>query len=819
MGSLFNRFWRNKKTAYEGKEVSQSGVNQPEESGEKTTTTTTTTKPDPNSSDETINPDSTTNDKTTAASGGAAYVTKDAEGASKEKESDPNNPKEEELDPDVKEVPIEVRNTVSLEDDPNLPTITFRYFLLTLIFIAPGAFISQMGQYRTTSSQYSVFFVQIASHYAGLFLARVLPAWEIKLPFTRFSFNLNPGPWSVKEHVLVTISAAQGATSNMGSTPISLAHLYYNTPIHPAASIFFMWAIVFIGYSYAALARHILVFDPIYLWPKALMQSSLFETLRKGGEDSRYARKQKHVFLLVLLGATLWQFLPEYVFPFVSSLSFLCWVAPHNKVANFIGAGIGGMGFLNLSLDWSNISNTTFTNPMITPFWTSVVMFVGFAFSCWVLLPAAKWGGLGGWNHQLMSNRIFLADGSKYPVQELVSPTGAINQTAYDIYGPPYMGTQIRWAMFFDYASYTSAFAWMFLFGAPHIKAAFKKIRARARDREAKSVNFQYSDRLNVLQRSYKEVPLWWNLILFLASFISVIVILAKGIFFVPIWVFIVGILMGAACVVPMGWLYALSNFQVPIGTTNELLYGYMVQLATGHKHPAGASTYGAITGDAWYRAQYMLQDQKIGHYMHIPPRAVFFSQVFAELIGIPINYGVIRWILQTKGEFLLGNKKDPLGQWTGQSLASYNSMGLQYVVIGPKRLFSETMFKPLPYGFLFGAAAPLVLYIVHRFFPRARIDLCNVTIFSATVAHFYGNLSTGNTSRLIVAYISMYYFYRKKFNVWKKYNYLVGAALDAAFNINVLLVFLIFSSGKVISMPHWWGNNKQSPERCFALD
>ncbi|KAK2797675.1 hypothetical protein FQN50_009099 [Emmonsiellopsis sp. PD_5] len=727
-------------------------------------------------------------------------------------------PVDEDIDEDLRDIPIQVRNTVSLEDDTTLRTITFRYFLLTLIFIPPGAFISQMGQYRTTASLYSVFFVQIASHYAGLFLAKVLPAWNIRIPFTKLSFSLNPGPWSVKEHVLVTISAAQGATSNSASTPISLAQLYYGTNINAGAALIFMWSIVFIGYSYAALARQVLLYDPIYPWPQALMQTSLFETLRKSNSDSRETRKQKYVFFAVLFGVTLWQFLPEYVFPFLSSLSFLCWVAPHNYVANFIGAGIGGMGFLNLSLDWANISNTTFTNPMITPFWTSVVMFVGFVFSCWILLPAAKWGNLGEWNYQLMSNRIFLQNGTQYPVNELVSPDGVFNATAYEKYGPPFMGLQIRWATFFDYASYTSAFVWMFLFGWPQIKLAVSKLRARAKTRGAQSINFQYSDRLNVLQRAYEEVPLWWYIALFLAAFISILVILARGLFFIPIWTYFVAILMGAACIVPMGWLYAISNFQVAIGTTNELLYGYMVSAVSGHKHPAGASTYGAIAGTAWYRAQYMLQDQKIGHYMHIPPRAVFFSQIFAELTGIPVNYGVMQWVLKTKGDFLLGIKKDPLGQWTGQSLASYNSLGVQYVVIGPRRLFQEAMFSPLPYGFLFGAVGPVILFLAHRFWPRARFDLWNLTIFASAVSYFYGNLSTGFTSRLIVAYLSMYYFYRKRFDVWKRYNYMVAAALDAAFNINLMIIFLAFGSGKVVSMPEWWGNDSRSVERCFAL-
>lgn len=95
--------------------------------------------------------------------------------------------------------------------------------------------------------------------------------------------------------------------------------------------------------------------------------------------------------------------------------------------------------------------------------------------------------------------------------------------------------------------------------------------------------------------------------------------------------------------IVPFSWLYSFSAFQVPIGSFNELLYGYMVTSGSTHRHPAGASVYGSIAGDIWYRAQYLLQDQKIGHYMHVSPRAIFFSQIFGELIGVPINYLIIQ--------------------------------------------------------------------------------------------------------------------------------------------------------------------------------
>lgn len=62
------------------------------------------------------------------------------------------------------------------------------------------------------------------------------------------------------------------------------------------------------------------------------------------------------------------------------------------------------------------------------------------------------------------------------------------------------------------------------------------------------------------------------------------------------------------------------------------------------------------MSGDLWYRAQYMLQDQKIGYYMHIPPKAVFMSQILGQLIGFPMNYGTVRWVLDTKMPYFAWN-------------------------------------------------------------------------------------------------------------------------------------------------------------------
>ncbi|KAE8446224.1 hypothetical protein EG329_012449 [Mollisiaceae sp. DMI_Dod_QoI] len=718
------------------------------------------------------------------------------------------------------ELPWHVRRIVSLHDDTTLPTITFRYFLLVFIFVPPGAFLQQLNMFRTTSAPYSIFFVQIAASYLGDWLAKVLPAWDIRIPFTKRKFNLNPGPFSVKEHVLVVIAAASGATYNLAWTPLSLSELYFKDKLHPLIWICFMWAIVWTGYSYAAIAREFLVYDPQLPWFDALCQTALFETQTRQREyPSPVSRKQMRVFFLALLAVFFWQFLPEYVFTMLSSLAFLCWVAPRSATANFLGSGLGGMAFLNLSLDWSTMANLSNMGSLfLTPFYTQMIVFLAFAVNCWILLPAAKWGVLGSWNMHLMSNSLYQENGNDYPVIELITPQISFNETAYAQYGPIFVSTQLLWNMFFDYASYTSVLAWMAFFGYPHLKSIVMKFTARRMSKEKLSVNEQYNDRLNVLMRSYEEVPLWWFIALFLCSFTIIITILALGHLYIPIWTYFIALATGAVVVIPLGWLYAVSNFQLPIGTTNELLYGLMVNAISGHKNPVGASVYSSIAGDAWYRAQYMLQDQKLGHYMHIPPRAVFFSQMLGSFVGVPINFAVIRWVLDTKGDYLNGTFEDLTHEWTGQSLTTSLTMATQYVLIGPRRLFSGDLYRPLPYGFLIGALTPTFLYLLHRRFPSAKFNLWNSTIFFCALSNWYGNISTGYTSGIIGGFVVMYWAYRHHYELWARYNYILAAAFDSGYNFNALVIYLCFSAGKRILMPDWWGNDWKSAERCFAL-
>jgi hypothetical protein len=132
--------------------------------------------------------------------------------------------------------------------------------------------------------------------------------------------------------------------------------------------------------------------------------------------------------------------------------------------------------------------------------------------------------------------------------------------------------------------------------------------------------------------------------------------------------------------------------------------------------------------------------------------------------------------------------------------------------------LFQIPIFSPLPYGFVLGAVIPVIIFLLHKAFPKMKFRLWNTTIFFSSMSIFYGNISTGYTSSFLGGFVVMFWAYRYRHDMWARWNYIPAAAFDAGYNFNMLLIFLFFGSAKITVMPHWWGNDAASSERCFAL-
>ena len=140
-------------------------------------------------------------------------------------------------DTEVNDSPIEqVRLTVPITDDPSLPALTFRTWFLGMMSCVVLAFVNQFFGYRTNPLFISSVSAQIVTLPLGKFMASTLPTKPIHVPLTKWSFSLNPGPFNLKEHALITIFASAGSSGVYAISIITIVKAFYHRGIHPAAA-------------------------------------------------------------------------------------------------------------------------------------------------------------------------------------------------------------------------------------------------------------------------------------------------------------------------------------------------------------------------------------------------------------------------------------------------------------------------------------------------------------------------------------------------------------------------------------------------------
>ncbi|KAI9070728.1 hypothetical protein K1719_047307 [Acacia pycnantha] len=228
----------------------------------------------------------------------------------------PNSDKPSKLDiPDdggggleeINDNPIEqVRLTVPITDDLSQPALTFQTWVLGLLSCVILAFVNQFFSYRTNQLTISSVSAQIVSLPLGKLLAATLPKKKIRVPLTKWSFSPNPGPFTLKEHVLITIFASSGSSGVYAINIITIVKAFYHRSIHPLAAYLLALTTQMIGYGWAGIFRKFLVDSPYMWWPANLVQVSLFRAFhekerrpRVGPQDFNSSSWSLHQALLI----------------------------------------------------------------------------------------------------------------------------------------------------------------------------------------------------------------------------------------------------------------------------------------------------------------------------------------------------------------------------------------------------------------------------------------------------------------------------------------------------------------------------------------
>lgn len=319
-----------------------------------------------------------------------------------------------------------VRQVVPETDIPTLPSLTFRSVVLGSLFTILGAGMSQLFFYKSNAPVFSSYFVILVTLPMARWMASTLPDRRINL--FGWSFRLNPGPFSAKEHVLIAVTVTSGATSAYASDIINIQELFFHQHMSAIPALTLLITTQVIGFGFAGLVYDLLVRPPSMVYPSTLVTVSLFNTLHD--TESSLTRKRMRFFLLVFGGIVLYQFLPTTLFPTLSSIAVLCYVH-RSRVTQILSSGYRGFGILNFSLDWNVVGAS---GPLFQPWWAALNFYAGIMGMMYVVMPLLYFFNF--WEAKsfpaVLSSGLFTSNYTKFDVDGVLKKDNSLDVAAWE---------------------------------------------------------------------------------------------------------------------------------------------------------------------------------------------------------------------------------------------------------------------------------------------------------------------------------------------------------------------------------------------------
>ncbi|KAF8879962.1 OPT oligopeptide transporter [Infundibulicybe gibba] len=745
---------------------------------------------------------------------------------------DPNLDKEQIAFDDESPYP-EVRSAVANTDDPDMPCQTIRSWIIGVAWaiIIPG--LNQFFFFRFPSVTVTGIVAQLLSFPVGKAAAAWLPNWKI------FGYSLNPGPFTVKEHVLITIMATVGYQSAYATDIIAVQRVYYNQIYNFSYQWFVVMSTQLIGFSIGGVARRFLVAPPSMIWPINLVNCALFNTLHSqqyAGIGSRGGISRERFFIYGFLGSFFWYFFPGYLFQALSYFSWVTWIRPQNTTISQLFGYFHGMGMSVITFDWSQIAYIG--SPLATPWWAEANIFAGFVFFFWFLTPVLHFTNTWFGEYMPISSRISYDNtGNTYNVTRILNADSTINLEEYHKYSPLFLSTTFAISYGLSFASITATLMHALLFFRKQIWTQSRRALHEQPDVHAR------------LMSRYPQVPEWWYICVFLSMFALGIISIEVWPSEMPVWAFVLALAIAFTYIIPIGMIQAITNQQVGLNVITELIIGYALP-----GRPVAMmmfKTWGYIT---MAQALSFTSDFKLGHYMK--GQAMFSSQVLATIVAGTVQLGVQAWMFtnipgmcstdQPDGficpstevfgtaSIIWGAHICSLGQsldsifnrrcyWTRTPILKGANIlpcvsGVHMLLGAPQHPTHLPLLIALVFFFLIGAVAPVIPFILGKKYPSLKYVNYVPVIFNGTglippatainyvpwagVGLSSSSSSDGATSR-------------GGQNV-------LSAALDSGVAISILFIFftLQFPKNGTIganNIAKWWGNTVMTEGADFA--
>ncbi|XP_026456249.1 oligopeptide transporter 7-like isoform X1 [Papaver somniferum] len=696
--------------------------------------------------------------------------------------------------------PIEqVALTVPIDDDPTLPVLTFRMWVLGTLACVLLSFLNQFFWYRKEPLSITSISAQIAVVPLGHLMASIITD-RVFFKGNKWEFTLNPGPFNVKEHVLITIFANSGAGNVYAVHIITAVKIFYKKNLTFFVSLIIVVTTQVLGFGWAGIFRRYLVEPAAMWWPQNLVQVSLFRSLHEKEKRGRWSNSgerkgltRNQFFLIALVCSFAYYVFPGYLFPMLTSLSWICWIFPNSILAQQIGSGLHGLGVGAIGLDWSSISSYL-GSPLASPWFATANIAVGFVLVMYVITPITYWLNIyQAKTFPIFSDGLFTSTGQKYNISAIVDSNFRLDVDAYERIGPLRISTFFAMAYGICFACLTSTIMHVLLFHGSEIWGLTKGAM------QEKNVDIHTR-----LMRRYKQVPEWWFGCILLVNIIATIVACQyyNDQLQFPWWAVLLACALAFFFTLPIGVIRATTNQSPALNVITEYIIGYIYP-----ERPVANMCFKVYGFISMKQGLAFLEDFKLGHYMKIPPRTMFMAQVVGTLVSAVVHLGTAWWVMETIPD-ICDRALLPAGSpWTCPSDHVFYDASVIWGLVGPRRIFGDLgSYSAINWFFLAGAVAPLLVWLAHKAFPSQQwIRLITMPVLLGGMVNMPPATAVNYTSWIIVAFLSGYVAYRYHRNWWKRHNYVLSGALDAGLAFMGVLLHAFLGLNR-ISL-HWWGS------------
>ncbi|KAL1319820.1 hypothetical protein HN51_064569 [Arachis hypogaea] len=663
----------------------------------------------------------------------------------------------------------QVALTVPTSDDPSLPVLTFRMWVLGSLSCVLLSFLNQFFWYRTEPLSITAISAQIAVVPLGQLMASKITK-RVFFKGKRWEFSFNPGPFNVKEHVLITI--------------------FYRKHMSFFVAFLVIITTQVLGFGWAGIYRRYLVEPAAMWWPANLVQVSLFRALHEKEQRTKGGLTRSQFFIIAFLCSFSYYVFPGYIFQMLTSLSWVCWLFPNNVLAQQLGSGLYGLGIGAIGFDWSTIS-AYLGSPLASPWFATANVAAGFVFVMYILTPLCYW--LNAYNaktYPIFSDELFTANGSIYNITAIIDSNFHLDIAAYERQGRLHLSTFFAMTYGVGFAALTATIVHVALF---HGRELWEQSKSSFKEKK--------TDIHTKLMRRYKQVPEWW--------FVSILIVTIAATVFaceyyneqlqLPWW----GVLLACAIAIfftlPIGIITAITNQTPGLNIITEYIIGYIYP-----GYPVANMCFKVYGYISMTQAITFLQDFKLGHYMKIPPRIMFMAQVVGTIIAALVYLTTAWWLMETIPDIC----QDTSSVWTCPSDTVFYDASVIWGLIGPRRIFGdEGIYSQINWFFLGGAIAPLLVWFAVRAFPQQEwISLINMPVLIGATGMMPPATAVNYTSWIVVGFFSGFVVYRYKPEWWQRHNYVLSGALDAGLAFMGVLLYLCLGL-EDISI-NWWGNH-----------